>query len=106
MIHNFVCIYINTSVKIIHKILLFNTSRTFNKMQKKSLKFISALIVVLVFYIFYEISSFSFKVKNRDFLTIESNNIRNPQVKKIIRYIDRIYSSLLISLMKIVKNIT
>ena len=42
-------------------------------------------------------SSFSFKVKNRDFLSIDSNNIRNPQVKKIIRYIDRIYSSLLIS---------
>lgn len=67
-----------------------------NKISK--IIFISLTLFLLV--IFYEITNISFKIVNRNFITIDINNVRNPQIKNIIRGIDNFYASLLIKYSK------
>ena len=64
-------------------------------MKKNKIKIIILLITIIISYIFYEMTSISSKIVNRDLITISLNNIRNPQIKKIMRYLDNHYASLL-----------
>ncbi len=46
--------------------------------------------------IFYEMISISTKIVQREIISFNINNIRNPQIKKIMRYVDNHYASLLL----------
>ena len=52
-------------------------------MFKKILKTILIFLLVFTGFIFYEIVEISKKTINRDLISIDLNNIRNPQIKKI-----------------------
>ena len=45
-------------------------------------------------------TSISTKIINRDLITFNLNNIRNPQIKKVMRYLDNQYASLLLKVSK------
>tara|TARA_Y100000591_G_scaffold312043_1_gene316107 strand:+ start:3393 stop:5438 length:2046 start_codon:yes stop_codon:yes gene_type:complete len=68
----------------------------FNYNAKKIFKFFVFFVLAFFIYIFYELSSLNYKIVNRNFFSISLDNIRNPQVKKMMRGLDRIYSSLLL----------
>ena len=53
--------------------------------------FLIVLIVVFVF-IIYELTNINFNYINKSFISINVNNIRNPQVKKIVRSFDNYFS--------------
>ena len=65
-------------------------------MQKKIFRYFIYFVLVFLIYIFYELSSINYKTVNRNIFSISLDNIRNPQVKKMMRGLDRIYSSLLL----------
>ena len=65
-------------------------------MKKKNLKYLLILISLVLLIIVYEITNISNKVINRGFIDIDINNARNPQIKKILRFFDNAYTSLLI----------
>ena len=65
-------------------------------MKKKNLKYLLILISLILLITVYEITNISNKVINRGFIDIDINNARNPQIKKILRFFDRAYTSLLI----------
>ena len=65
-------------------------------MQKKTLKFIIIFSLIFLIYIFFELTHISTKIINRNFISIDLNNIRNPQIKNLMRYLDNVYSTLLI----------
>ena len=65
-------------------------------MKKKNLKYLLILISLVLLIIVYEITNISNKVINRGFIDIDINNARNPQIKKILRFFDNAYASLLI----------
>jgi len=69
-------------------------------MKKKNLKYLLILISLILLITVYEITNISNKVINRGFIDIDINNARNPQIKKILRFFDRAYTSLLIKLDK------
>ena len=48
--------------------------------------------------IFYEMISISTKVVQREIISFDINNIRNPQIKKIMRYVDNHYASFLLKI--------
>ena len=64
---------------------------------KKIFKYLSILFFIFGFFLIYELTSLSTKIINRDFISIDLNNVRNPQVKKITRYLNDVYSTFLIS---------
>ena len=68
----------------------------FKKIKKEILKF----SIFSIIFIFYELTVISNKTINRGLISIDINNIRNPQIKKIMRYIDNLYASTLISYSK------
>ena len=63
-----------------------------NKIRKISL----IILITVLSLIFYEMTSISTKIVNRDVFSFDINNIRNPQIKKIMRYIDNYYASFLL----------
>ena len=65
-------------------------------MQKKIFRYFIYFVLAFLIYIFYELSSINYKTVNRNIFSISLDNIRNPQVKKMMRGLDRIYSSLLL----------
>jgi len=65
--------------------------------QKKILKYLSIIFLIYGIFIIYELTSFSTKIINRDYITFDLNNVRNPHVKKVTRYLNDVYSSFLIS---------
>ena len=65
-------------------------------MKKKNLKYLLILISLILLITVYEITNISNKVINRGFIDIDINNARNPQIKKILRFFDNAYTSLLI----------
>ncbi len=67
-------------------------------MQKKILKLTLYFLTAVILFFIYEITSFSSKIVNRSFVSFELNNIRNPQVKKIMRFLDDGYASLLLKI--------
>ena len=73
-------------------------------MKKKILKFCIIFLSIFFIVIIYEIVDFSNKIINREVLTLDINNARNPQVKKFLRYVDNFYASLLINFNKKAKS--
>ena len=69
-------------------------------MFKKIKKAILIFSIFSIIFIFYELTVISNKTINRGLISIDINNIRNPQIKKIMRYIDNLYASTLISYSK------
>ena len=57
-------------------------------MQKKLIKALISLILVILIYVLYEMITISTKTVNRDSISFNLNNIRNPQVKKFMRNLD------------------
>ena len=55
----------------------------------KSLKFLSLFIIL---FIIYELTSIDTKYINKNSIIIDINNIRNPQVKKLVRSLDNYFS--------------
>ena len=54
----------------------------------KSLKFLSLFIVLFVI---YELTSIDTKYINKNSIIIDINNVRNPQVKKLVRFLDNYF---------------
>lgn len=62
-------------------------------MQKKIFKFFSIVSLIIIFFIVYEITDVSNKIINRSLISFDLNNIRNPQVKKTMRYLNDAFAS-------------
>ena len=71
---------------------------------KKILNYIFVLILLVVVFTLFEMTSFSTKYINRAQVTFEINNTKNPQVKKMLRFMDNVYSLALLKLSKKHKN--
>ena len=65
-------------------------------MKKKIIKYLLILITFFVLLIFYETTKVSYKIINRDFISIDINNARNPQIKKFLRFLDSTYTAFLL----------
>ena len=63
-------------------------------MQKKIFKFFSIVSLIIIFFIVYEITDVSNKIINRSLISFDLNNIRNPQVKKTMRYLNDTFASI------------
>ena len=57
-------------------------------------KIIGYFVLLLIFIIIYDLTSIDFKYVNRNAITIDVNNIRNPQIKKIVRKADLVLGEL------------
>ena len=55
-------------------------------MKKKIVKYLIIFTFSITFLIFYEITNISSKNINREFINIDINNARNPQIKKALRF--------------------
>ena len=51
-------------------------------------KIIGYIFLFLVLIVIYDLTSVDFKYVNRNAITIDVNNVRNPQIKKIVRKVD------------------
>ena len=65
-------------------------------MKKKIVKYLIIFTFSVAFLIFYEITNISSKNINREFINIDINNARNPQIKKALRFFDKVYTYVLI----------
>ena len=63
-------------------------------------KIFKFLIIPIIFFILYEITSFDNKYINRSIINIDINNVRNPPLKKIVRKLDLYLGSLYFNLSK------
>jgi quinoprotein glucose dehydrogenase len=61
-------------------------------MKKKIFKFTFFTISILFLIIVYEVTNISNKTINRELVSIDINNARNPQIKKILRFFDNAYT--------------
>ncbi len=73
-------------------------------MQNRIIKTLSIIFILVIFYVFFEMISISTKIVNREVVTFNLNNIRNPQVKKIMRFLDNHYASFLLLVSKDAKS--
>ena len=67
-------------------------------------KIFKFLIIPIIFFILYEITSFDNKYINRSIINIDINNVRNPPLKKIVRKLDLYLGSLYFNLSKKKQN--
>ena len=61
----------------------------------KKNKFISIIVIflsIILFFLLIDMTSISTKYVNKSNITFEINNIRNPQLKKLARFLDNVYS--------------
>ena len=65
-------------------------------MIKKIFKFFLILFIIFSLFAIYEVTNISFKIVNRSPINIDINNIRNPQVKRAMRYFDNSYADFLL----------
>ena len=65
-------------------------------MKKRFIKYLLILTFSITFIIFYEITNISGKNINREFINIDINNARNPQIKKTLRFFDSVYTYMLL----------
>ena len=56
-------------------------------------KIIGYFALFLILIILYDLTSVDFKYVNRNAVTIDVNNVRNPQIKKIVRRADLFLAS-------------
>ncbi len=61
-------------------------------MFKKTLKIILILVLIIFSYAVLDMFSINSKIINRDLITWNISNIRNPQTKKLMRYLDDLYA--------------
>ncbi len=67
-------------------------------MLKKFRLFILIFFLILITFAIFEMISISNKNINRDTVNFEINNIRNPQLKKVMRSLDNFYSNFLLKI--------
>ena len=67
---------------------------------KKVFKIFKFLIILIIFFTIYEITSIDNKYLNRSTFNIDINNINNPPIKRIARKLDLYFGSLYFSLSK------
>ncbi len=65
-------------------------------MKKKILNILLVTLSVFFLVIIYEVTNISNKTVNRKIIDIDINNARNPQVKKILRFFDNVYTLILL----------
>ena len=65
-------------------------------MKKKIFRFFLIFSLIFIFYVSYEVTSISLKIINRPLVTISISNVRNPQIKKLLRFFENIYVSILL----------
>ena len=65
-------------------------------MKKKLIKYLLILTFSITFIIIYEVTNISSKNSNREFINIDINNARNPQIKKTLRFFDSVYTYILL----------
>ena len=65
-------------------------------MKKKILHFFSIFSLIFVLYVSYEVTTISSKIVNRPLVVISISNVRNPQIKKLLRSFDNLYVSILL----------
>ncbi len=63
-------------------------------------KIVVYLFLFLILIILYDLTSVDFKYVNRNPITIDVNNVRNPQIKKIVRKADLVLGELYFSFSK------
>ena len=63
-------------------------------------KIIGYFALFLILIILYDLTSVDFKYVNRNAVTIDVNNVRNPQIKKIVRRADLFFGQLYFDLSK------
>ena len=66
----------------------------------KVLKVLVYIIILTIIFTAYELTSIDTKYINKPSFTIDVNNVRNPQIKKIVRKIDDMFGRLYFSLSK------
>tara|TARA_B100000965_G_scaffold227596_1_gene190496 strand:- start:2154 stop:4166 length:2013 start_codon:yes stop_codon:yes gene_type:complete len=71
---------------------------------KKIFKALKYFFVLLVFFSIYEVTSIDSRYINRPTIDIDINNVRNPQIKKIVRKLDLYIGSLYFNLSKKKQN--
>ena len=69
-------------------------------MFKKKLRLSIIFFSIFFSYIVFEMLSINSKTINRDLISLEINNIRNPQIKKMMRVVDDFYAQFLYNLSK------
>jgi len=69
-------------------------------MKKKIFYFFLFFCFIFIFFIVYEVTNISSKVINKPFITLDINNARNPQIKKILRLFDDAYATTLLKFNK------
>ena len=57
-------------------------------------KIIGYFFLLLIFIVIYDLTSINFKYVNKNPITIDINNVRNPQIKKIVRKVDLVIGEL------------
>jgi len=71
---------------------------------KKIIKLASILFLLIFSFTIIEMVSISTKYVNKSTVTFDVNNIRNPQIKKLVRKIDNLYAYTLLKFSKNHKN--
>ena len=65
-------------------------------MKKKFFKYLLIFTLSFVLIITYEITNVSSKNINREFINVDINNAKNPQIKKLLRFFDSVYTIILL----------
>ena len=71
---------------------------------KKIIKFFYYVFFIIILFTIYEVTSIDNRYVNRSTISIDVNNIRNPQIKKIVRKLDSSLGNLYFSLSKKKQN--
>jgi len=61
---------------------------------KKVVKIIIFSLILVIFFTLYEVTSIDSRYINRSSLNIDINNVKNPQIKKLVRKLDNYFGSL------------
>ena len=65
-------------------------------MKKKIFNFLLIFCLIFVSFILYEVTNISLKIVNRPMISFEISNVRNPQIKRMLRNLDNAYVSILL----------
>ena len=65
-------------------------------MKKKFFKYLLIFTLSFFLIITYEITNVSSKNINREFINVDINNAKNPQIKKLLRFFDSVYTIILL----------
>ena len=73
-------------------------------MLKKIFRYLLYVVFLLSIFIVYELVSYDSSYINKSAFSIDANNVRNPQVKKIVRTIDNLFGKFYFNLSKNKQN--